>query len=51
MLAALTHAEPTEARAVPDRLLAGADSLARIEQAACLMSTRLAGQDKTLETA
>jgi D-sedoheptulose 7-phosphate isomerase len=48
MLAALIHAELTEARAVLDRFLADAENLARIEQAARLMSTCLAGRGKIL---
>ncbi|MBJ6111745.1 D-sedoheptulose 7-phosphate isomerase [Hymenobacter sp. BT523] len=48
MLTALIHAELTEARDVLDRFLADADNLARIEQAARLMSTCLGSGGKIL---
>jgi D-sedoheptulose 7-phosphate isomerase len=48
MLAAIIHAELTEARTVLDRFLAEADNLARIEQAARLLADCLAGRGKIL---
>jgi len=48
MLAALIHADLTEARTVLDRFLAEADNLTRIEQAARLLADCLAGRGKIL---
>ncbi|MCB2410977.1 D-sedoheptulose 7-phosphate isomerase [Hymenobacter lucidus] len=48
MFAALIHAELTEARTVLDRFLADSQNLARIEQAARLMSTCLGTGGKIL---